>query len=91
MDRQGQDETRGRLGHKKILDTCRQTKQNGYKWVWVVTCCIDKRSSAELSEAINSMYRWYANAKTCYAYLHGLDDSFIPTEKDYRKYRKSNG
>ena len=37
------------------------------------------------------MFQWYANAKTCYAYLHGLDDSFIPTEKDDEKYRKSNG
>jgi hypothetical protein len=35
----------------------------------VVTCCIDKSSSSELSEAINSMYRWYKNAKFCYAYL----------------------
>lgn len=33
------------------------------------TCCIDKRSSAELSEAINSMYKWYQGAKVCYAFL----------------------
>lgn len=32
------------------------------------TCCIDN-SSAELSEAINSMFRWYANAHICYSYL----------------------
>lgn len=36
---------------------------------WIDTCCIDKRSSAELSEAINSMYRWYSRAEICYAYL----------------------
>jgi hypothetical protein len=35
----------------------------------VDTCCIDKKSSAELSEAINSMFRWYKNAAVCYAYL----------------------
>ena len=45
------------------------------------TCCIDKKSSAELSEAINSMYRWYGNAKVCYAYLHAVGDSSFPTEK----------
>ena len=90
MDRQEQDEIRGRLGYKKIVDTCKQAKRDGYEWVWVDTCCIDKRSSAELSEAINSMYRWYANAKICYAYLHDLDDSF-PTRKDVEKYRNSNG
>ena len=32
-------------------------------------CCIDKTSSAELSEAINSMYRWYQESGVCYAYL----------------------
>jgi hypothetical protein len=28
----------------------------------VDTCCIDKTSSSELSEAIDSMYRWYQEA-----------------------------
>src|SRR5215469_13378033 len=31
--------------------------------------CIDKTSSAELTEAINSMYQWYKNSKICYVYL----------------------
>ncbi|KAK5164261.1 uncharacterized protein LTR77_009955 [Saxophila tyrrhenica] len=39
------------------------------QWVWIDTCCIDKRSSAELSEAINSMFAWYQNAVVCIAYL----------------------
>ena len=38
-------------------------------WVWVDTCCINKDSSAELSEAINSMYQWYAASVVCYAFL----------------------
>lgn len=38
-------------------------------WLWIDTICIDKRSSAELSEAINSMYSWYMNAEVCFAYL----------------------
>lgn len=33
------------------------------------TCCIDKSSSAELTEAINSMYKWYKNSTVCYVYL----------------------
>ena len=91
VDRQEQDEIRGRQGYTKIVDTCKQAKQDGYEWLWIDTCCIDKRSSAELSEAINSMYRWYANAKICYAYLHDLDGSSFPTKTDYEKYPKSNG
>ena len=91
MDRQERDEIRGRLGYRKIVDTCKQAKQDGYEWVWVDTCCIDNRSSAELSEAINSMYRWYRNSQVCYAYLHDVSGSSFPTERDDGRYHKSNG
>ncbi|KAK1832030.1 vegetative incompatibility protein HET-E-1 [Podospora conica] len=57
------------LGGAKILACCRQALSDGFEWVWVDTCCIDKSSSAELSEAINSMFRWYRDAELCYAYL----------------------
>lgn len=56
-------------GFEKIRGACRQAASDGFKFVWVDTCCIDKSSSAELSEAINSMFRWYSDAKICYAYL----------------------
>lgn len=61
--------TKASEGYAKIKRCCEQAKQDGYSWAWVDTCCIDKRSSAELSEAINSMYRYYWNASKCYAYL----------------------
>ena len=91
MGRQQRDEIRNRPGYKKILDACKQAQTDGYEWIWVDTCCIDKRSSAELSEAINSMYRWYGNARVCYAYLHDVDGSFIPIDTDRKKYHMSNG
>ncbi|KAI1148365.1 heterokaryon incompatibility protein-domain-containing protein [Nemania diffusa] len=55
------------------------------EYVWVDTCCIDKSSSAELSEAINSMYQWYKHARHCYVYLSDvggleLDSEDIPPE-----------
>ncbi|KAH9908998.1 heterokaryon incompatibility protein-domain-containing protein [Xylariomycetidae sp. FL2044] len=56
-------------GYLKIEYCCKQAVQDGYEWVWVDTCCIDKTSSAELSEAINSMFRWYQRAAICYAHL----------------------
>ena len=56
-------------GYAKILKCCTQAWEDGFDWAWVDTCCIDKRSSAELTEAINSMYKWYWEAATCYAYL----------------------
>ncbi|KAI3327717.1 HET-domain-containing protein [Xylariaceae sp. AK1471] len=58
-----------RFGYWKILRTCLQARKDGLNYLWVDTNCIDKTSSAELSEAINSMYQWYRNASICYAYL----------------------
>jgi hypothetical protein len=37
--------------------------------VTATLCYIDKSSSAELSEVINSMFRWYQNAIKCYISL----------------------
>ena len=56
-------------GYNKVMRYCTLAEKRGLAWVWVDTCCIDKKSSAELSEAINSMYRWYTNAEECYVYL----------------------
>jgi hypothetical protein len=64
-------------GYLKIKYSCDQALKDGINYVWVDTCCIDKSSSAELSEAINSMFRWYRDAKTCYAYL-----SDVPPHSD---------
>ncbi|CAG9987951.1 unnamed protein product [Clonostachys byssicola] len=58
-----------KTGHAKIFQTCERALEDDIEYVWVDTCCIDKRSSAELSEGINSMFKWYQNAKVCYAYL----------------------
>ncbi|KAK5954665.1 hypothetical protein OHC33_004389 [Knufia fluminis] len=60
-------------GWQKITQTCRLAEEIGIDWVWVDTCCIDKSSSAELTEAINSMYQWYRGAKVCYVYLTDLE------------------
>ncbi|KAK4450903.1 hypothetical protein QBC34DRAFT_401828 [Podospora aff. communis PSN243] len=58
-----------KAGYAKIAGCCARAVDDGYDYAWVDTCCIDKSSSAELSEAINSMYRWYQDAHICYAYM----------------------
>ncbi|KAF7552071.1 hypothetical protein G7046_g7529 [Stylonectria norvegica] len=58
-----------KASYRKVQYACRQAVADGYKYVWVDSCCIDKDSSAEVSEAINSMYEWYQKAGICYAYL----------------------
>lgn len=64
---------RAKAGWYKIEAACKQASQDDLEFLWVDTCCIDKRSSAELSEAINSMFEWYRCARICYAYLADVD------------------
>lgn len=66
---------REKAGYEKVARTCKQACRDRYDYAWVDTVCINKESSAELSEAINSMWQWYANAAVCYAYL-----SDVPAE-----------
>ncbi|KAJ8123922.1 hypothetical protein ONZ43_g239 [Nemania bipapillata] len=56
-------------GLAKIQFCCEQAAKDGLEYFWVDTCCIDKQSSAEVSEAITAMFSWYRNASRCYAYL----------------------
>ncbi|THU96036.1 HET-domain-containing protein [Dendrothele bispora CBS 962.96] len=58
-----------KAGFIKIQRSCEIAKRDGFEYIWNDTCCIDKESSAELSEAINSMYRHYGGSGVCYAYL----------------------
>jgi hypothetical protein len=77
MEAGGEPRLSGR-GFLKIQNCRRQAAMDQYEWVWIDTCSINKESSAELSEAINSMYRWYCNAKTCYVYLADVQEISAP-------------
>ncbi|KAI0324536.1 HET-domain-containing protein [Cubamyces sp. BRFM 1775] len=54
---------------EKIRGACGYARANGHRYIWIDSCCIDKSSSAELSEAINAMYKWYQFAAVCYVFL----------------------
>ena len=69
-------------GFAKILGCCRQALLDAIEWVWIDTCCIDKSSSAELTEAINSMYAWYRDSRICYAFLEDVPP-LEPGSRDY--------
>ncbi|KAK4043937.1 heterokaryon incompatibility protein-domain-containing protein [Parachaetomium inaequale] len=62
-----------KAGLDKVLRAVSVAKENGFEYIWIDTCCIDKSSSAELSEAINSMFAWYSRAAVCYAYIADFD------------------
>jgi hypothetical protein len=79
-------------GFSKIKDSCAQARRDGFQYMWIDTCCIDKDSSTELSEAINSMYTWYRNSAVCYVLLADVyssndvldgDDVYVGHDKDH--------
>jgi hypothetical protein len=65
------------LGYQKVLGFAEYVKKHipGLHWLWIDTCCIDQKSSQELSESINSMFRWYRDAEVCLAYLQDVPTS----------------
>ncbi|KAF9880163.1 het domain protein [Colletotrichum karsti] len=69
-------------GYQKILSFCSQVLEYGLTWAWADTCCIDKSSSAELSEAINSMYAWYEASRICFAYMEDVPPGDDPSRQD---------
>ena len=76
-------------GFSKVDKCCALARSDGWEYVWIDNCCIDQKSSADLSEAINSMYRWYKNAVVCYAYLADISVSVRRTDSPRKKLRES--
>ncbi|KAI1494902.1 heterokaryon incompatibility protein-domain-containing protein [Biscogniauxia mediterranea] len=74
-------EARTKPGYAKIQQASNLALADGFQYVWVDTCCIDKTSSAELSEAINSMMSWYERSEVCYAYLTDVKPGLSPSKQ----------
>jgi hypothetical protein len=66
-----------RQGWDKLRNACKVAIADGYDYLWIDTCCIQKSSSSELSEAINSMFNWYREASVCYVYLCDVEDALV--------------
>nr|OQO30890.1 hypothetical protein B0A51_03173 [Rachicladosporium sp. CCFEE 5018] len=74
------ESARTKQGWRKIQYTCEQTRKDDLEYCWVDTCCINKESSAELSESINSMYGIYGGAAICYIYLDDITENLQLTD-----------
>jgi hypothetical protein len=59
----------------KILGACITARKQGLQWMWIDNCCINKSDSSELSESINSMFKWYSDAVVCLTYLSDVRKS----------------
>jgi hypothetical protein len=82
MKSQGKDKP----GYRKLKFCSEQAAKDDLHFFWVDTCCIDKTSSAELTEAINSMFKWYRVAKKCYVLLSDVSISSPVTETTQEKW-----
>jgi hypothetical protein len=79
---------KSKAGYSKIRFCATQAAKDSLQFFWVDTCCIDKSSSAELSEAINSMFRWYYKSAKCYVYLPDVSISgFTSNDQSFQKSR----
>ncbi|OTB04378.1 hypothetical protein M426DRAFT_11524 [Hypoxylon sp. CI-4A] len=75
------DDIRGQTGQTKNgykkIDFCqKQATKDGLRYFWIDSCCINQDSTAELSKAIISMFRWYHDATKCYVYLSDVSTGF---------------
>ena len=61
----------GKEGYRKVQGFAEYVNAHipHVEWLWIDTCCIKQDSDRELSEAINSMCKWYRDAEVCLAYL----------------------
>ncbi|KAH7303925.1 heterokaryon incompatibility protein-domain-containing protein [Stachybotrys elegans] len=73
----------------KVWQACKQARRDGFPYLWVDTVCIDKSSSSELSEAINSMFAWYQHSKVCYAYLCDVCPSDMAIREGFKPFEQS--
>lgn len=70
-------------GWTKVHKASEFAKIRGQQWIWIDTCCIDKTSSSELTETINSMYAWYEKPSVCYAYLSDIRATTRPDTREH--------
>ena len=73
---------------RKVRDACAFARRHGHRYLWIDSCCIDKTSSSELSESINSMFQWYAGAAVCYTFLADVPSEESP-DADGSRFRRS--
>ncbi|KAK7179586.1 HET domain containing protein, partial [Paraphaeosphaeria sporulosa] len=69
-------------GYKKIRFCGEQASRDGLEYFWIDTCCINKENQAELSLAIDSMFRWYRNSARCYVYLSDVSSQTLNTNPE---------
>lgn len=73
---------RARHGYQKILNIAEHCRVSQIGYFWIDTCCIDKTSSLEVTEAVLSAYRWYRDATVCFMYLADVPPTDVLHDRD---------
>ncbi|KAI0185607.1 hypothetical protein EV127DRAFT_348003 [Xylaria flabelliformis] len=56
----------------KIFRAAETARNLGIKWIWIDSCCINYADAIEQTKSINSMLKWYSDAKLCITYLNDV-------------------
>lgn len=64
----------------KIRGACEVARRQGFRWMWIDNCCINKSSATEEAESINSMFKWYRGARVCITYLSDVRRSGVSSD-----------
>jgi hypothetical protein len=79
--------SKDKSGYKKVEGFAKYVREHicYVDWLWIDTCCVNQDSDREVSEAVNSMFRWYSQAELCLAYLADVDKA-----EDEHSFRRSD-
>ncbi|KAG2368725.1 heterokaryon incompatibility protein-domain-containing protein, partial [Suillus spraguei] len=66
-------------GITKLQSFCKVACDAGYRWAWMDTCCINRRSNTEVQESVNSMFVWYRRSALIIIYLSDVPPSSKPS------------
>ncbi|KAG2083436.1 heterokaryon incompatibility protein-domain-containing protein [Suillus cothurnatus] len=62
----------------KLQSFCEITRDAGFLWAWIDTCCIDQTNNVELQVSVNSMFIWYRHSALTIIYLSDVPPSSQP-------------
>ncbi|KAK7443543.1 hypothetical protein VKT23_015716 [Stygiomarasmius scandens] len=69
-------------GYRKIEAACRQAREDGIRFIWIDTCCVEQGNHVDVAANITSMYGYYQNAKVCYVYLADIEKHDMFNKED---------
>ncbi|THV01903.1 hypothetical protein K435DRAFT_376728 [Dendrothele bispora CBS 962.96] len=73
-------ELKRKSGFRKIFAACQKARDDGFDFIWIDTCCLDKTNHEEIATNIKFMYSFYQNSEVCYVYLADVWKEGMPWE-----------